>query len=513
MNHVAQNILIRDLIPAKTRTLLAQTLHTLSQTYASIYLVGGALRNLLLAQPCVDWDIALPTDSRDLATAARKLAHNLGGFYAHLHEKADRIIVKGTAQEIVIDLSPMDGATIEADLSRRDFTVNAIAIPLHAFTDWLTTYSDVDFMHAIEHLAPLCIDPYHGIVDSRARRLRAVSDTIFVRDPLRLLRALRLATRYHLASDAPSRQLIQRDAPLLPQVASERIYAELAPLLEPPGAAQRLHLLDNLRLFTAIFPEFIPLRSMPQSQPHYGDVFHHALATVALFEQLAQLLSTTPFPGDAALVSFSTTLPAPHLALDAHDRANLQAIHILLQEAQQQALFDLATLRKPFMKLAALLHGVGKGATHIARRLHLPAQERRLIEQVAANHTRLQQLAQQPITPLVQHHYFVALGTNGIPIALIALAAALASYGLQPAQWRALLSAVRLLLTGYIRNREQILPPRLLQGDALMQQLDLQPGPLIGQLLTTLSEAQVTGQVHTPEEALRFARQWLQETH
>ena len=525
-------------IPHEIRALPTQMLRTLSASYPTAYLVGGALRNLLLGQPCVDWDIVVSAKGHALSQSARELAHALGGFYVHLHEKADRVIVKGSDQETIIDLAPMDGPTIEADLARRDFTINAIAIPLHVFNTWLTTTMDSDFTLASEQLSSLCIDPYHGIADSIARRLYTVSDSIFVQDPLRMLRALRLATRYHLTIDPATSQLIQHDAHLLSHVASERIYPELASILEPPGTAQRLHLLDDLHLLTEIFPELIPMRDLPQPPAQYQDIFNHACETVFMLEQLASLFATNPFPSSAQHFLSSIDTSTSGMLLDASEITEFQTIHTLLQEAQHQGIFDLANLSQPALKLAALLHDVGKSATYtidennsitfpgheqagrsitnrISQRLHLPSQERHLIELVIMNHSRPFQLAQQQVTPLVMHRYFVALGANGISVALIALAAALATYGSQPrpAQWPRLLTTVRLLFTGYMRNRQQILPPRLLQGDELIQQLGLQPGPVIGQLLSALAEAQVDGQVHTRQEALLFAHHWLQKPH
>src|SRR5258708_428824 len=126
------------------------TLHLLHQTAEYFngqrqpaYLVGGSLRNILLEQQCVDWDIVTTGDAHRLA---RRLADKLGAYYVHLHEKASRVVVvldtdtdspNNPKQEITFDISPLNGKTIEDDLRQRDFTINAIAVPLGDIVHYL----------------------------------------------------------------------------------------------------------------------------------------------------------------------------------------------------------------------------------------------------------------------------------------------------------------------------------------------------------------------------------------
>ncbi len=110
-----------------TLHLLQQTAKHFSDNQCQAYLVGGSVRNLLLKEPCIDWDIV--TDG-DVPKLARQLANALGGHYAHMHDKASRVVVKHDEQEMVLDIAPLHGNTIESDLHMRDFTINAIAIPL-----------------------------------------------------------------------------------------------------------------------------------------------------------------------------------------------------------------------------------------------------------------------------------------------------------------------------------------------------------------------------------------------
>ncbi len=475
----------------------------------SAYLVGGPVRNLLLHEPITDWDIAVEGETHVLA---RQLANTLGGFYAYLHERASRVTVKKEQQEATFDFAPLQGNSITTDLAARDFTINAIALPLPQFLNALTNSTPFSF-----------IDPTGGQRDLQTRTVRAVSDRVFQDDPLRLLRALRFCARYSLSIEGHTAALLARNASLLPQVASERIHDEFYALLQLPHATDHLRLLDRHGLLTVLVPEFIPARSMPQPPLHYWDVFEHSLESVAALERLSALLQSTP-----DLIEKS-----PLEAKDTHD---LREISSLLHEAQQQGIFQFATLAEPVSKLAALLHDIGKPSTYardeegnitfyhhpqqgvpvaqkILRRLNTSSADRRLVQQVVAHHMRPGQLSTDTVTQRAVRRYFVDLGPTGILVALISLADHLAMRGPQPLteHWYRHLATVRLLLTRYIREREQLLPPRLLQTEELMRRLNLPPGPLVGQLLEAISEAQAEGRIASKEDALWFAEEYLQK--
>jgi len=618
---------------------LSATLHLLHQTAEYFndqrqpaYLVGGSLRNILLGQQCVDWDIVTTGDAHRLA---RRLADKLGAYYVHLHEKASRVIVvldtdspNNPKQEITFDISPLNGKTIEDDLRQRDFTINAIAAPLgdivqyleidntgrppgspprgivgatlavalapalaadplapastdatlalgpvvapdtidplhalpdplatdttlapdtidplHAPPDPLATASTdttlapdtIDPLHAPpDPLAPAStdatlvpgagaggglnlIDPLHGLADLAAHRLKAVNAEVFRRDPLRMLRAVRLMMRYGLEIDRWTEELMIRDAALLTQVAAERVHDELYTLLGPAGATERLRFLDEHGLFTVIFPEFVVARAMRQPGPHHWDVLEHSLESVGALERVARMVEQG---------SESTGR-----------EDDLAEIRVLLREAETQGIFAFERLKAPGMKMAALLHDIGKTVTYsededggmhfynhpqagvplveqVMRRLCASTQDRRLAQLVSAHHMRPGQLGQDgPVTPRAIRRYFVDLGPTGIYVALFSLADHLATLGPQPVtnSWERHLGVVRLLLTSYIRERERILPPRLISPEELMRRLNLEPGPLVGQLLDLIAEAQAEGTIHSKEEAMWLAEERMNQ--
>src|SRR3954466_9022098 len=164
------------------------------------WVVDGAVRDELLGRELVDLDIAV----REPKRAARSYAKTAGGAPFPLSERhgAWRVALEGGR---TVDFTPLPGS-IEDDLATRDFTLNAIARPLAGGEP---------------------IDPFSGRADLEARRLRAVGESVFRDDPLRLLRAVRLEDELELQLDEGTEEFVRRDAELVTRPAGERTLAEL----------------------------------------------------------------------------------------------------------------------------------------------------------------------------------------------------------------------------------------------------------------------------------------------
>jgi tRNA nucleotidyltransferase/poly(A) polymerase len=164
------------------------------------WVVGGAVRDELLGRELLDLDIAV----RDPRSSARAYAKRSGGAPFPLSERhgAWRVVLDDGR---TVDFTPLPGA-IEDDLATRDFTINAIARPLAGGDP---------------------VDPFDGRADLEARCLRAVRDTVFADDPLRLLRAVRLEDELDFHLDENTERLVREHAALVTRPAGERIVAEL----------------------------------------------------------------------------------------------------------------------------------------------------------------------------------------------------------------------------------------------------------------------------------------------
>ena len=214
------------------------------------YLVGGAVRDLLLGGDPLDIDIAIEGDAR---SAARALAERLGG-QARVYDRfgtAD-VIVGGQTLHLVStreetygtpgELPRVTQASLSDDLRRRDFTVNAMAIGL----------TGDDFGHLY--------DPHSGLGDIGAGVIRVLHDRSFLDDPTRLLRAIRYATRLGFDLDPETERLAREAvaADALSTVSGARIRDELMDLLRETDAPAAIERMRDLEIHSALHPELDP---------------------------------------------------------------------------------------------------------------------------------------------------------------------------------------------------------------------------------------------------------------
>ena len=188
-------------------------------------LVGGAIRDGLLNRlsSTPDLDLVVPADALGLT---RRLARELNGTCVVLDEQRD--MARLVLGDWTVDLSRREGVDLNADLQRRDYTVNAIALPLRP--------------------CGVLVDPSGGLEDLRRRQLRAIQEQNLIDDPLRLLRGLRLMAEQKLNLDPEAATWIQRHRHRLPEVAPERILSELQRLVSGEWAASVIPELQRLDL-------------------------------------------------------------------------------------------------------------------------------------------------------------------------------------------------------------------------------------------------------------------------
>jgi tRNA nucleotidyltransferase/poly(A) polymerase len=224
------------------------------------WIVGGAVRDELLGRPVVDLDVALAEPER----AARRFARDSGGAPFPLSERhgAWRVALDGGR---TVDFTPLQGP-LEDDLASRDFTINAIAVPLAGGE---------------------AVDPFGGRGDLAGRTLRAVSDTIFADDPLRLLRAARLEDELAMRMDSGTEELLRAHADRVKAPAGERILGELERL-----SADGYRRLDELGLLAPLGGSLERLNERVDS-PGYRlvSVFGAALARLPVSNDLRRYAS------------------------------------------------------------------------------------------------------------------------------------------------------------------------------------------------------------------------------
>lgn len=250
-----------------------------------LYLVGGPVRDLLQSKPVKDWDMT--TD----ATPEEMLKLFPDAFYDNAFGTVGIPVeeLKETEHSGVVEVTtfrtergyddhrhPSEvkwGKTIEEDLARRDFTMNAIAIDLSSFPSPLEESRD-------EGKKLKLIDPFHGEDDIKNKLIRAVGNPNerFKEDALRLMRAIRFAAQLGFEIEEKTLQAITKDSSLIAEIAGERIRDELLKLLASDYPYEGVILLKNTGLLQQILPELIEGIGVSQARPgrhHKDDVFTH----------------------------------------------------------------------------------------------------------------------------------------------------------------------------------------------------------------------------------------------
>ena len=442
------------------------------------WIVGGAPRDRLLGRQTDDLDIVL---AGDVAGAARALGRVAGGLPFALSDDfgAWRVIAHDRTWQV--DLNPLRGESLEADLRRRDFTVNAIAEPLGGGE---------------------LIDPLGGAADLAARRLRAAGPTAFEDDALRVLRLVRLAVELGLEPEPATAEAARRAAPALAQVAPERVFAELRRILAADRVLAGVQLLDALAVTAVILPELEALRGVEQNRFHHRDVFGHTIEVLG------------------AVVALQRD-PAALLGDDAAD-----AVTALLREPLSDEL-----TRGTALRLGALMHDIAKPVTEghlqdgrvtfighdvagarmsreILTRLRTSERLRVHVSALARQHLALGFLVHEaPLSRRATFAYLRACAPVEVDVTLLSIADRVATRGdgAEAAIARHL-ELARSVLADALAWREHGPPVALLRGDELAREMGLAPGPQIGRRLEELRAAQYAGEVRTKPEAEAWAR-------
>jgi putative nucleotidyltransferase with HDIG domain len=440
------------------------------------WLVGGALRDELLGRGTSDFDVVLDGDVR---RAARELGRAAQAHSFALSEAfgAWRVIARDRSWQV--DLTPLMGGTLEEDLARRDFTINAMARSLHGGET---------------------IDPHGGLRDLEARRLRMVGPQAFNEDPLRIVRLARLAAELEFEIDSDTAREAPASAPGLAGVAGERVFAELRMIIGGERAVAGLRLLEAAGATAVVLPELLALQGVDQSDYHHLDVHDHTLdvmgRTIDLVRDPGRL-----FPGVGDEVRAVLQEPLA----DELTRGQALRFGALFHDLAKAATRDVtAEGRVTFMGHDTA--GAELAAEILAR---LRASER-LIRHVAGltrHHLRLGFLVHHmPLDRRAVYRYLTACEPVEVDVTLLSVADRLATRGRNSeAAIERHLELARQILPEALRWRaDRPRPP--VRGDRLAEALGIRPGPEVGRLLEALTEAAFAGEVHSEEEALAWAR-------
>ena len=439
-----------------------------------VYLVGGSLRDTLLGRKPLDYDIVVKENPLAIAEEITKYRNGRLVFMGKPGQQLIRVVFGNT----LWDISVMKGNSIEEDLSHRDFTINALAY--EAITEKL-------------------IDISGGLKDLKKRRIRMVSASIFKEDPLRLLRAYRLAASFGFRIDPSTDSCIKGDAHLIHQTAGERIRDELFKILSIQDSFTFISQMQESGLLSELLPEIGALKDCCRNKHHAYDAQEHTLKSFCALEALLKNVGSY-FP--------EHTNPL-------------------------NCWFD--NRKNPLLKCAMLLHDIGKplcetrdksGNIHfwghektgsilaekIVKRLRFSNHEIEYIVFMVRNHLRPLSLflarQNQTLTDRGIARFFMKCDKNALDILLHAVAdfqtkkEAFEDGGIK-AFIRFINELIQVYFTRYLPVRTA---KPLLSGRDLIEVLNLKPSPLFKTILSRVEEAHLAGDVGNRDEALALAR-------
>ena len=482
------------LIEIQAHSLLLRLADFLKGQNVGAYLVGGFVRDVLLGRDTADIDIAVAADVLKIGPG---IAASLQGKFVLLDavNRIGRIILK----DWTIDVASFDGK-IEDDLARRDFTIDAMSVDLNQFTTRASQAAGL-------------IDPYNGRLDLDLGIIKMVTDTALRDDPVRLLRAVRLASELGFIIERKTASEISRLANLIAGVPGERAREELLRLLNSSRSGQVFNDMEKLGLLTALIPELSPLKGVAQPKEHHWDVFEHSINTVSAVDFI--------------------------LRQGVWDYQNEKILAIVPWSSSLAQYFDQpvnsGSTRRSLLKMAALLHDIAKPQTKafdengrmrflghpedgsilvqsIMERLRFSTKETKMVVLMVKYHLRPTQMSQDNLpTSRAIYRYFRDVNDVGIDTLYLSLADHLATRGpeLIPDQWEYHTRLVDYVLKEHFHQKTEITPAKLVDGNDLINVFGMKPGSEIGELLEEIREAQASGELTIREEALDYVRKNL----
>lgn len=480
--------------------MLARLKEFFAVTSTPAYVVGGCLRDALLSlPPGRDVDIAV---SGDVIAIGQELSRVLGGTLVHLSPERGlvRVVVPAAGPDNqpssslngwTIDLSGFFG-DIEEDLARRDFTVDALALPIG---DWDSGT-----------LGETLIDPFNGQADLARKCIRAVGPSVFRDDPIRLLRAVRLASYLGFRLDTDTARMVLADAACVTQPAPERVRDELLEILALDGAKGSLEALDRLDLLCRLIPELADTKGVDQPKVHYWDVWGHTLHAVEGAERVTKGHQHSPV---FTLVYWTEETDAyfSQIASDGHTRRTVLKLAALfhdISKPQTKHIDETGRTRFP---------GHSEAGAEVARQrlsqLRMSSKGIEMVAKMVEHHLRPSHMMQGVEVPTQRaiHRFFKELDGVAIDTLYLSQADFLAAKGpeLNPDDWANHARMVAHVVQAGINPAIPEAAQRLINGKQLIEHFKLTPGPMVGLLLDGINQAQATGDISTTEEAWDLA--------
>ncbi|MBP7733156.1 MAG: HD domain-containing protein [Caldisericia bacterium] len=431
-------------------------------------MVGGTIRDILLGRTPKDIDIATPNPAKLVADLVK-------AGYTHVLLDETRDIHRMVKDDAHIDITPLNENHIN-DLLSRDFTINSIGLILRN--------NDL-------------LDPQGGVKDLSKGLVRALSQDRFIEDPLRLIRAFRIAADMNFTIDPVTLRFITKLSHLISKPSKERVRDEICWMMEADHSFQLVEELWRTGLLGKLFPEFAAVTSIIQNKPHALGLAEHLMWTYKYIEDIITEL-------DDVLGQYADDARSVLSKVIASNRKTIIIV-----------------------KLAALLHDIGKpatitydeevhfighdklGAEMIEKRMaefKFSSAETKAVSMLVENHMRPHNLLKlDEVSPRAVYRFFRDLDNLAIPSLLIGIADAYATEMLPLGSLENYHEFVRAMIDQSIKIGK---PKPMLTGEEVMSILKIEPGPLVGQIIDAMLDGQATGEIKNKDQAKAFVKSW-----
>lgn len=476
-------------------SIMSSILRFIRANKTDAYLVGGAVRDACLKRTTEDLDLIVSSSTQDVGL---ELAKHLDGKCISLDAKRNIQRIVFGQKGLTLDVSYLhQSEDVAGNLSRRDFTIDAMAISLNELS---------------EQSAAKVIDPTDGYSDLLKRSIRATSEAALRADPVRILRGVRLSAQLDFSLETKTITWMKKNNHLLSDISIERVRDEILKILASSKITQSLYNLDSLGLLSIVIPELETCKNIEQPKEHSYDVFRHSLETPGMLELI---LSET----------------------NSHRRL-LESVPRFehWRNFFNEPLAD-GVSRSTMLRLAALLHDIAKPCTKtvdndgrirflghgplgseisrsIMSRLRFSRKATDYVSNLIKHHLRPSQVAPKGSIPSKRavYRYYRDLGNVSVDTVYLNLADYMAAKGdmilkssadLQDWQRHCKMAA------DILDNNQKDDPDiyhRIVNGYDLMSALALEPGPIVGKLICSISEAHAAGDINNRQEAIDFAR-------
>lgn len=482
------------------------------------YLVGGSIRDFLMGKEVndiKDRDITI----KGAEKFAKKLAEQFDATFITLdnENKIYRLVLKD--KENYLDIAEMCGNTIEEDLMRRDFTINAIAYDL----------KEEKF-----------IDITGGIKDIKNKVIRGIKEENFIDDPLRILRAFRFSAVTGFKIDNDLMDILIKHKELILKPAKERIHDEIMKLFGGRGkynwgkynggkyngakynedeyngtAKVLLEMLDS-GILEIVFPCVKEIKKIPSNSHHHLDLIHHVIETVKQIElqyessegEVLEHLNKVDFGGyprinHLKLAGFLHDIGKPSTWTIEKDGECIWKYSDMMDYPNDK------NYRHRFIK-----HDLigAKMVAPILKELKFSNKQIEYISEMIRQHIYPSSVISAPnADKKIMMRYIRKMGENVIDNIILAKADRMSAQG--PAVTKEMtennINGLNKLLDFYLEVKPTLKPlPKLLDGREIMQILKINQSPILGKIITELHEAQLNEEVNSKEEAIEFIKKY-----